>query len=384
MHVPATSVSNPVQPARLLLEGLFSKEAPGQACSAQAEALGVAWLRAQGLAPMAWHALQSVPGMPPDFASELHIAYYAALADAELHERELKRVLQALSAQGVQPVMFKGAALAYTVYPAPACRPMGDLDLWVMAEEIPQARAALEAIGYACHTKSRRPLAMMKQNSGELQMVSAQAGSGLVELHWGTFAGEWLSRAANVDEAGLRARGVGLSLVGHEVLALAPEDALIQLAVHWAINHQLAYPWLRALVDVVLLARAQPVDWQVLAQRARAWRVSAAVWLVLSLAVELAGLEEARPAVSQLAPSRQRAWLLDRLANAASVVEMRDLREGGARFVYLLLMAERWQDAARLFWRALWPEHAWLLARYGQSGLAVQVRHLFNAIRGRL
>ncbi len=48
---------------------------------------------------------------------------------------------------------------------------------------------------------------------------------------------------------------------------------------------------LRGLVDIALLARHYPIDWSVIVQRARAWRVATALWLVLSLAVDLAGLD---------------------------------------------------------------------------------------------
>ncbi len=30
------------------------------------------------------------------------------------------------------------------------------------------------------------------RNAGELQLTSTAPGSGLVELHWGSFSGEWL------------------------------------------------------------------------------------------------------------------------------------------------------------------------------------------------
>ncbi len=46
----------------------------------------------------------------------------------------------------------------------------------------------------------------------------------------------------------------------------------------------------RSLVDITFLARHQPLDWSVIVQRAREWRVATATWLVLSLAVDLCGL----------------------------------------------------------------------------------------------
>ena len=63
--------------------------------------------------------------------------YYNAAGEAELRTRELADALDVLGAVGITPVLFKGAVLAYTAYPDPACRPMGDLDLWIDLEAMP-------------------------------------------------------------------------------------------------------------------------------------------------------------------------------------------------------------------------------------------------------
>jgi hypothetical protein len=85
----------------------------------------------------------------------------------------------------------------------------------------------------------------------------------------------------------------------------------------------------------------------------------------------------------QPAPSPIRRWLLSRMANAASLVERRDITRGPLRFVYLLLLVDRKRDALRLLAHALWPDRKWLEARYGQAGLAIQLRHLVSAMRGK-
>jgi hypothetical protein len=141
---------------------------------------------------------------------------------------------------------------------------------------------------------------------------------------------------------------------------------------------------LRALMDIALLARHYNIDWEVIVQRARAWRVATALWLVLSLSVELAGLEEAAEAARQLRPSALRCRVLGCLANVESLVMMRDLSASKWRYVFLLLLIDRGRDALRLCAGALWPEREWLVARYGHYTFATRLRHLFNAARGKL
>ncbi len=237
------------------------------------------WLVAQGLAPYAWRqlkALGAANALPVELRETLRGAHYAAVADAELHTVELRNVLNCLAAAGVAPVLFKGAALAHSVYPDPACRLMGDLDLWVTADAMPLAQRALVQTGYCEHNKSDRPTDMQRQMSGEVQLVGSNPGQGLVELHWGTFAGEWLRRTGAVDEAEILCRAQPVQAAGCDAWTLCLEDALLQLAVHLAVNHQMAYPGVRGLLDVALLARVQGVDWETLAERAAAWRVKTA------------------------------------------------------------------------------------------------------------
>ncbi len=345
------------------------------------------WLVAQGLAPYAWRqlkALGAANALPVELRETLRGAHYAAVADAELHTVELRNVLNCLAAAGVAPVLFKGAALAHSVYPDPACRLMGDLDLWVTADAMPLAQRALVQTGYCEHNKSDRPTDMQRQMSGEVQLVGSNPGQGLVELHWGTFAGEWLRRTGAVDEAEILCRAQPVQAAGCDAWTLCLEDALLQLAVHLAVNHQMAYPGVRGLLDVALLARVQGVDWETLAERAAAWRVKTAVWLVLNLTTELLGLAGAEHAIRALAPGGTKQGLLRRFVDAQHVLEGRDMTGGPRRLAYQLLLVDRPRDAARLVVRTLWPEEAWLAARYGRGGLGVRGRHFARALRGRI
>lgn len=343
------------------------------------------WLAALGLAPYAWHRLKaigSVGSLPAELGKTLRSAYYASVADTELHAGEVREVLGRLAGVGVVPILFKGAALAYTAYPDPACRPMGDLDLWVTDEGMPLARAALEAAGYREHTKAERPPDMQRQLGGEVQLSGTRPGSGLVELHWSMFSGEWLRRTATVDNAGIRSRVRVVQVAGCDGWAPAPEDAAIQLAVHLCVNHQMAFPGVRGLLDLALLSRAGLLDWSVLVERARAWRVATATWLVLSLAAELFGLDEAREAISSLTPPARRQTVLRWFVDAQHVLEGRDMTGGPRRLAFQLLLVDRTRDAARLVGRTLWPEDDWLRVRYGGTGMTVRGRHLARASRG--
>ncbi len=202
-----------------------------------------------------------------------------------------------------------------------------------------------------------------------------------MELHWGTFAGEWLRRTAAVDDAESAAGRARCGWPGATAWTLDAEDAILQLAVHLAVNHQMAYPGVRGLLDVALLARAEKLDWPALAGGRAQWRVATAAWLVLSLTAELLGLPGADQAVRRLAPSRRRRALLRRFVDGQYVLEGRDMTGGPRRLAFQLLLVDRPRDAGRLVGRTLWPEREWLRARYGAAGAGVRGRHLARVAR---
>ena len=107
-------------------------------------------------------------------------------------------------------------------------------------------------------------------------------------------------------------------------------------------------------------------------------------WLVLDLTDALFGLPGAQAAIAELQPGRVRRGLLSRFTGVDFVLAGRDLTHGPLRFVYQMLLVDRTRDAARLLDRALWPEDAWLAARYGRGDARTRCRHLLGALRGKI
>ena len=362
-------------------------------CATRPEALsGVDWEAAVGSAlrqdvgPVL-HARLKERGtqVPPLVAERLRESYVANAARNMrlLHERD--RAVAALSAAGICSLPIKGASLAEELYGNAALRPMADVDLWVRREDAGAARSAVESLGYAALSKTDRPPALQDALMGETQM--AGPGGTLVELHWNLFPGEWLRHTTRIDQDAIweRARQTG----GGAMRQLAPEDAVIHLCVHLAVNHQMSGIGLRTLVDLDQARRKWTIDWALVAQRAREWRVTCATWLVLDALAELFGDPEEQLPLRDLAPSRMRRFALHRLASPRQVAEGLALSNGPGRFLFLILLVDRFRDAARLSWRGLFPDRTWLTLRYGKPGArsweraVLRVRHLSSTARRR-
>ncbi|MFW5942409.1 MAG: nucleotidyltransferase family protein, partial [Chloroflexota bacterium] len=310
---------------------------------------------------------------------------FAAAAENSLHFRRLREVITALAEVGIVPVVLKGAALAGWVYGDANWRTMSDVDLWVRMADMEGAVRALHGAGFGVHSKEDRPLRLQLLGDGEVQLYDEHGR--LVEVHGSPLHGWWLQRTAALDVEGMWERACEYELPGGGGMArrLAAEDCVIQVAVHLAVNHQFGLAGVRALVDVALVAREAGVDWALVARRARAQRVGTAVWVVLELLRALIGVEGVEEALARLRPGAARRWLLGRLVSPEGVLRGRDLRGGGGRwaglrrYLLLLLLVDRGRDAVRLVWRALWPERAWVAARYG-AGVG-RLGHLWRVVR---
>ncbi|MCI0477121.1 MAG: nucleotidyltransferase family protein, partial [Anaerolineales bacterium] len=125
----------------------------------------------QGLAALFYWRVQPFANrLPAELIEPLRRQYLWETIHSIQREKELKNVLTALNAANLQPIPFKGAALAHTVYPLPELRTMGDLDLWIDAKEMRDAIGALEQLGYVWREKEARPHTWQLEREGEIQL----------------------------------------------------------------------------------------------------------------------------------------------------------------------------------------------------------------------
>ena len=136
-----------------------------------------------GVAPLIYHKLLGAAllgALEPEARDTLSAAARQALVLEEFRKRHLTMVLGELERQGVQAIVFKGAALACTHYPEPWVRPRGDTDLLVAPTSIRPAMAVLERIGL---TRVARP-----EGSAVTQQARFESDDHAVEtsydLHW--------------------------------------------------------------------------------------------------------------------------------------------------------------------------------------------------------
>ncbi|WP_120077428.1 nucleotidyltransferase family protein [Aurantiacibacter odishensis] len=141
------------------------------------------------------------------------------------HRDLLARTLELFATAGVDVLVTKGTALAYTVYPDPADRRRGDTDLLIRPEQRQAARHLLAAAGFT------RAQSSAMQEDWIFDTKSGFVHS--IDLHWQPTSSNALRQIFSVEEAFVRS--VPLDRLAKGAKALDP----VLLFFNDILNHQL-------------------------------------------------------------------------------------------------------------------------------------------------
>jgi hypothetical protein len=237
---------------------------------------------AHGIAPLIYHSLQQsavIDRVPSAAAKALRNSYYLNAARNNLLYNELARILAALSGQSIEVIVLKGAALAETVYPHRALRPMSDIDLLVKSERLADTETTLLNMGYALDSNLKA-----HHQDHHYHWVFMKSAAPSVEIHW------HVQRATDpfrVDIEGCWRRAEPVSIAGVEALVFSPADLLIHLCQHLG-QHKFT-GGIRPLCDISEATKyyGDHIDWMEVATISSEWGMNACAYLVFRLAKEL-------------------------------------------------------------------------------------------------
>jgi hypothetical protein len=260
------------------------------------------------LSPLLFCHLEQQGDVPAAVRSALERAYLAASARSLFIAEAQERVLGALLAADVPPLLLKGGALIETVYPDPAQREMLDIDILVPVEALSRATAALAPLGYRPLPVTGGSGAQSTQLQAEQHHAPALVGEEqltAVELHHHiTIPGE--GERFDLDDMWRRAR---TSRRGEHLLP-APEDLLLHVSLHFTRN-RLGGSYRRRntggalaqICDIARIVEHESVDWELLTASARSYGLQTRIFLALFAAREL-GVRIPQAPLDELAPAR--------------------------------------------------------------------------------
>lgn len=152
------------------------------------------------------------------------------------HQQVLAELLDELDLIGVQPILIKGTALAYQLYPSPALRTRGDTDLLIPAHAKARVDELLLSVGY------QRGVAVSGEFVSYQASYTLQTGNGgahTLDLHWKINNSELLSRLFTYEE--LRRTAEPLPALRPGALGACRVHALLLACMHRSTHKQNPY-----------------------------------------------------------------------------------------------------------------------------------------------
>lgn len=238
---------------------------------------------AHGVAPLLHYTLtrQHVThNLPEHVQHSLRNEYYTSTAQQALLLSELNRISHVVKSP---MILLKGAALATTLYPEPATRPLSDLDFLIPRPALDDAVAAVRALGYSEHAPEIGA-GMHQAASYHVHLRGGPGGNLMVELHWNLVGSDDDRYAPNLDwfweqtEAWEQGSGSGREREragdgmqnSATVLQLTPTAHLLFLAAHLVLQHGASHARLLWFYDLhLLLTKAgDRIEWETLIQKA--------------------------------------------------------------------------------------------------------------------
>jgi len=191
-------------------------------------------------------------------------------ANETLKKTALIELFDAFDEAGLSCVLFKGSALAYTLYPQPWLRPRSDSDVLINPKQIDKFAAVFSRLGF-----EKQFAIEGKYVSYQSSFSKALAGQSTVhiDLHWRINNRQSLSKSYTVEQ--LSRDGQTLPTLANNTVAPNHVDSLLIASLHRLGHHQ-SEERIIWLYDVHLLANSlERSQWQTLVKKAQDKRLCA-------------------------------------------------------------------------------------------------------------
>jgi len=326
------------------------------------------------IAPILAHALIDALG-PDNVPTHWRQAHKETYNRISAYLAELDRVAARLADEGIPLVALKNGGIARGVYPCSGCCPMGDLDVLVEKRHFRPAHQILLDEGY--HFEFRSPLeeaeleAAEKSSGTEYCKTLPNGGKLWFELQWRPVAGRWIRPDQEPPADELIARS--LPIPGTAVRLLAPEDNLLQVALHTAKHSYVRAPGIRLHLDVDRIVRYQTVNWDLFLSRVLALQVKTPVYFSLVIPKMLFDTPIPDDVLNALRPATWKEQVITHWLQRVRLFGPDERKFSNPGFILFTALL---YDDLRGLWRAILPDSIWMRQRYGfQSNLLLPAYH---------
>jgi hypothetical protein len=226
----------------------------------------------QRVSPLIYDLAGGTGILPPSIETRFQQIYYLNARRNTRLLAELNAILSGLTQEGVPALVFKGGALAETVYGNIALRPMADLDILISPGDIHMVPSILGDIGY--HAYALEPwsgFSLRHRQVLEYHKLCDGDPSSNLDLHWGILD---IPFYRFIPIGDLVARAISAQLPEGKLSIPSDEDHLLILCAQFALHERYSDNLIRYCDIAALLAHAgQGFNWDITMRRAQDWHL---------------------------------------------------------------------------------------------------------------
>jgi hypothetical protein len=279
--------------------------------------------------------------------------------------KELDYIAEQLNQHNIPLIALKNCGIARGIYPYPGAVSMGDVDVLVRKSDFLRAHEILIQNNY--HFEFRSPLeradvASAELNGGAEYWKLLPNGEKLwFELQWRPVSGRWLRPDQEPSADELMERSIPIQ--GTALRLLAPEDNLLQVALHTAKHSYVRAPGFRLHLDVDRIVRAYPqLDWELFLRQVKILQVNTAVYFSLLIPYDLFGTPIPNAVLDATRPSMWKEQTIIRYLNRVSLFD--PLKRKFDKVGYIFFNSMLYDNPSGLL-RSIFPKGSWMRQRYG-------------------
>lgn len=270
--------------------------------------------------------------------------------------RTLTKFSNQLHQRGIPIVALKNGGIALSMVTDSGKCPMGDIDILVEKRDFMAVHKELIEFGFKFRFRSdyeEEDLGKAFIDGGtEYFYKMPDGGKMWLEMSWRPIAGRWIRYDKEPKSDDLVVNSIKLSNNGLRILA--PEDNLLQVAVHTAKHTYVREPGFRLHLDVDRVVKHAGINWTLFLDKVNRTSVRTAVYYSLLIPSVVFGTPVPGYVLEELKPGRVKNWIIERMLNKAGLLHPTTKKFSRAEFLVIqALIYDNITDLVRVLFPGL-------------------------------
>lgn len=303
----------------------------------------------------------SILSLPNNVKKKLRSHYYSSFRRNMLLLDELDRVLKAFNEAGIEVIVLKGAALAQTVYPDIALRPMGDVDLLIRERDSNRIRKLLYVRGYELQTIARYSKDYIRGYTFHLPALRQRIQGFNLDLHW-----DFVVKPSTIDIDDIWKSATTKKVANITIFQMFLEDLLLYLCWHSSKHLFARLIWLCDISQIIRVYGGR-INWKSLIEKTKRWGIRKFTYYSLHKAKELFDAGVPTNVLDKLKPGAFEIRVFRFISSKTGFEKCKMAPPNSILLVFMHLLS---RDRAR--------EKIWIFCKYSWGALLSRTKYIIR------